>query len=76
MYTLLQAKIIYSVEDLDHSKNSKTFYYTMAIDVSELTVGGLLDIVEGHGTSSIEDVVGIDMVSGLYSDRDKLVKNL
>lgn len=76
VYTLLKANVIYSVDEQSYSKNSKTSYYTMAVDVSTLSVGMLLDLVESNGTSSIEDVVGIDKVNNFYADRDKLVKDL
>ena len=76
IYTLLQAQVIYSVDDPSYSKNSKTSYYTMAVDISTLSVGSLLYLVESNGTSSIEDVVGMDKVDSFYNDRDRFVKDL
>ncbi len=77
IYSLLKAKVVYAVDDLDNvSINSKTSYYTMALDVSTLTVGGLIDIVEEDGTSSIEDVAGLEFTNNLHLNRKKLIKEL
>lgn len=74
IYYLLKAKVVYSVEDF--ALQEKTSYYTMAVDVSTLTVGGLVSMVDNDGTSRIDGVEGFDLVDDLKSKSTMLIKDL
>ncbi|MFI3314723.1 MAG: YihY/virulence factor BrkB family protein [Rikenellaceae bacterium] len=75
IYTLTESKIIYSIDN-PYSKELKTSYYIMGVDTSTLTVGGLIDMVDNCGKSSIQGVDDLELLEDLNAKRDTLIKEL
>ncbi|MEG1648628.1 MAG: YihY/virulence factor BrkB family protein [Rikenellaceae bacterium] len=76
VYELLKASVVYSVDDLAVGKDSKTSFYTIGVDISNLTIGSLIDMVDNHGTQQIEEITDIEIINREFSNRDKLIKEL
>lgn len=76
MYELIKASVVYSVDDLSVGKNSKTSFYTIGVDVSTLTIGTLIDMVDNNGTQLIDGISDIDKIDKEFTNRGKLIKDL
>ncbi len=75
IYTLTEAKVIYAIDN-SKANDQKVTYYTMGVDVSTLTVGGLIDMVDNLGTNNIDLVDESLLIDDLISKRDILIKEL
>lgn len=76
MYELIKASVVYSVDDLSVGKDSKTSFYTIGVDVSNLTIGSLIDMVDNYGTQQIDGISDLDKISNEFLNRNKLIKDL